>query len=207
MKAKSKTVGASREVQVKSETKNDAAPEPVEVEMIDEIFIEYGLPFIPEGNRIIVNQRAVAAKCAQLHRIKYDETLKAFQRYDEKQGLWVPLHEVGACRLMGDLLLALGEEFGHEEAVFQGKTALLVDGGVKVVEKWRFEIPEKSWHGFRSGRRFNPVSWRCQVAVEGLRRKERRKKGSDEPLEENTKHLAGISNRQNCTTFDLTATC
>ena len=23
-----------------------------------------------------------------------------------------------------------------------------MDGGAKVVEKWRFEIPEKSWHGF-----------------------------------------------------------
>jgi hypothetical protein len=81
-----------------------------------------------------------------------------------------------------------------------------VGGGVKVVEKWRFEIPEKSWHGFRSGRRFNHVFWRCQVAVEGLRRKGRRKKGFYEPWEENAKHRAGISNRQNSTTFDLTAT-
>lgn len=78
-----------------------------------------------------------------------------------------------------------------------------VGGGVKVVEKWRFEIPEKSWRDFRSGRRFNPVFWRCQVAV---RRKERRKKGFYEPWEENAKHRAGISNRQNSTTFDLTAT-
>jgi hypothetical protein len=79
-------------------------------------------------------------------------------------------------------------------------------GGVKVVEKRRFEIPEKSWHGFRSGRRFNHVFWRCQVAVEGLRRKGRRKKGFYEPWEENAKHRAEISNRQNSTTFDLTAT-
>ena len=87
-----------------------------------------------------------------------------------------------------------------------GPVSTCVGGGVKVVEKWRFEIPEKSWHGFRSWRRFNPVYWPCQVAVEGLRRKGRRKKGFYEPWEENAKHRAGISNRQNSTTFDLTAT-
>ncbi|MEI7808561.1 MAG: phage/plasmid primase, P4 family [Verrucomicrobiota bacterium] len=139
MKAKSKKVGASREIRAKKdEVKKDAAELPVEVEMTDPVFIQYGPPFLGEGNKIIVNQRAVAAKCAQLHQIKYDETLKAFQRYDVKQGLWVSLHEVHACRLMGDLLLDLGEEFGHQEAVFQGKTALL-KSLCEMLKIYRFE--------------------------------------------------------------------
>ena len=146
MKAKTKKVGTSRKMQAKSEVENDAEVIPVKVEMTDPVFIQYGPPFISKGENVHLNERAVAAKCAKLHQIKYDETLKAFQRYDVNQGLWVPLHEVGVCRLMGDLLLALGKEYGHEEAVQQVKTALL-KSLCEMLKVYRFECAVKPTTG------------------------------------------------------------
>jgi len=74
-----------------------------------------------------------------------------------------------------------------------------VGGGVKAVEKRRFEIPEKSWHGF------------CPI---GVRQRSggkagRRKKGFGLEVKKIPVEEDGISNRQDSTTFVplLTAIC
>ncbi len=79
-----------------------------------------------------------------------------------------------------------------------------VGGGVKVVEKWRFEIPKDSWHDFRWPSVFTPCPDVRRPVLGALVKKT--KKGFDESLEENAAYHAGISNRQNCPTFDLTLT-
>jgi hypothetical protein len=66
-----------------------------------------------------------------------------------------------------------------------------VGGGVKAVERRRFEIPKKSWHGF------------CLV---GIRQRSggkagRRKKGFALEVKKIPVEEDGISNRQDSTTF------
>jgi hypothetical protein len=66
-----------------------------------------------------------------------------------------------------------------------------VGGGVKAVEKRRFEIPEKSWHGFC------PIGVRQRSGGKaGRRKKGFGLEGKKIPVEED-----GISNRQDSTTF------
>ena len=108
-----------------AQEKSVAEKVPAEVELTDPVFIQYGLPFVGDGSKIVVNQRAVGAKAAQLHKIKYNESLLQFQRYDQKLGLWVPLPEIQACRLMDGLLLELGTEHDCVQAVHLCKTTLL----------------------------------------------------------------------------------
>lgn len=124
---KNKSGTSRKEPVVKQvEVENDAAELPVEkVVETDPVFIQYGPPFISEGNKAVVNQRAVAVKCAQQHRIKYDETLKVFLRFDANQGLWVAVHEVHVCRLFSNLLNELGVKYDHVEVVRRIKPAEL----------------------------------------------------------------------------------
>jgi len=140
MKAKEKKIGAAREMRPKQNAVENEEAEPAGEDMVmtDPVFIQYGPPFISEGNNAVVNERAVAVKCAQLHRIKYDETLKAFFRFDAGQGLWVAEHEVRVCRLFSDLLHELGEEYDHVEAVRRIKPAGL-KSLCRMLEVHRFE--------------------------------------------------------------------
>jgi hypothetical protein len=52
-----------------------------------------------------------------------------------------------------------------------------VGGGVKVVGKWRFEIPKESWHGFRLDRPFAGVSRRLQAVLGALTKEAKKEEG------------------------------
>ncbi len=90
----------------------------------DPVFAKYGEPFITdEKGKVHLNERAVAAKCATEHTVKYNAALKNYQRFDTERGLWHDAHEVEVRRLIGDLLLKLGEDFGHQEFVRRNKNS------------------------------------------------------------------------------------
>lgn len=55
----------------------------------DPIFKKYGEPFIvTENNKIVLNSRAIAVKCATVNRLKYNADDKSYERYDAGRGLW-----------------------------------------------------------------------------------------------------------------------
>jgi putative DNA primase/helicase len=84
----------------------------------DPIFAEYGDPFITKGDgKVKLNERAVAAKCATKHQLTYNAKLNQYEQFDKAKGLWAIVHEADVRRLLGDLLLELGEEWGQEEFV------------------------------------------------------------------------------------------
>ncbi|MEY4387570.1 MAG: hypothetical protein RLY20_2853, partial [Verrucomicrobiota bacterium] len=91
----------------------------------DPVFKQYGAPFvINESKKVTLNERAVAAKCATMHQVKYAPTTKTYTRFDNGSGLWVTIHEVEVRRLLGDLLLHLGKEYEQEDFVQTSKTSL-----------------------------------------------------------------------------------
>ena len=93
---------------------------------VDLVFAKYGEPFVTnEKGKVHLNERAVAAKCASEHMVKYNPMLKTYERYDAELGLWQGIHEVEVRRLIGDLLLQLGEKFKHEEFVKLNKNSQL----------------------------------------------------------------------------------
>src|SRR6202044_1550477 len=80
----------------------------------DPVFKKYGPPFLTSGKtKVVLNDRAVAVKCATMHLVKYDVASKSYERYDARRGLWVAVHEVAVTRLVDDLLLELGKAYGH----------------------------------------------------------------------------------------------
>ena len=109
----------------------DAAVEVEETETVakpiaadDPVFAVYGEPFITNAKGTVhLNERAVAVKCATENQVKYDPTLKVYQRFDQRLGLWPTIHEVEVRRLLGDLLLRLGKEWHQEEFVQRNKTS------------------------------------------------------------------------------------
>ena len=76
-------------------------------------------------------------------------------------------------------------------AAILDRMAGCVGGGVKAVEKRRFEIPKKSWHGF------------CLVRIRQRSggKAGRRKKGFGLEVKKIPVEEDGISNRQDSTTF------
>jgi P4 family phage/plasmid primase-like protien len=88
------------------------------IEISDPIFKKYGLPFLTNGKaKIVLNERAVAIKCATAHLIKFDISTKSFERYDSKCGLWVVVDEVAVTRALDNLLLDLAGTYGHLDFV------------------------------------------------------------------------------------------
>lgn len=87
------------------------------IKMNDPIFKRYGPPFLLSGKNIVLNHRAVAVKCATMHRVKYNSAANGYERYDATRGLWVAMHEVDVVRLVDDLLLELGHTYGHLQVV------------------------------------------------------------------------------------------
>src|SRR5258708_3506712 len=77
----------------------------------DPVFIKYGPPFlVNDADNIVLNERAVAIKCATQHQVRYDTKAKRYERYDSERGLWVSAHEVEVHRLLDNLLVELGRE-------------------------------------------------------------------------------------------------
>jgi P4 family phage/plasmid primase-like protien len=87
-------------------------------EMTDPIFQQYGPPFLVDDNdNIVLNYRAVALKCANLHSVRYDTGSKGYERFDRNRGLWVVVDEVAVARALDILLIELGETYGFQEFV------------------------------------------------------------------------------------------
>ena len=77
----------------------------------DPVFRKYGPPFVVDDRgKASINERAIAAKCAEEHTIMYDTKLCVFMRYNTATGLWVKECESMVRRLIGDLLLELGKK-------------------------------------------------------------------------------------------------
>lgn len=84
----------------------------------DPVFKQYGEPFLVNKNgKVTLNDRAVAVKCATKHLVKYNPGSKSYERYDGERGLWVLIHEIAVMRMLDNLLVELGEIYGHQETV------------------------------------------------------------------------------------------
>jgi P4 family phage/plasmid primase-like protien len=119
------------------ETKNDVAKANPEDDLV---FAEYGPPFITDDNgKVRLNERSVATKCATLNMVSYDHTLKIYERFDQPSGLWAPIHEGEVRRLLADLLLKLGADYGHEQFVRLNKTSQL-NSLCKMVQAYRLQV-------------------------------------------------------------------
>jgi len=98
-------------------------------QIADPVFQKYGEPFlVNEKGRVVLNDRAVAVKCATSHQIKYNAMLNSYERYDGKRGLWVLIREVEVMEMFDNLLLALGRTYGHQDIVARITAAKLSSG-------------------------------------------------------------------------------
>ncbi len=78
------------------------------IEIADPVFKKYGLPFLTNGKgKVVLNERAVAIKCATAHMVKFNTSTKSFERYDSKRGLWAVVNEVAVARALDNLLFEL----------------------------------------------------------------------------------------------------
>lgn len=113
----------------------------------DPVFQEYGQPFlIGETKKIVLNDRAVAIKCATAFQVRYDIASQRHERYDPKRGLWVPIHEVEVARMLDDLLLELGRRF-HQEAFVARITAARLSSLSKMLRPYDLRIRPESTAG------------------------------------------------------------
>jgi P4 family phage/plasmid primase-like protien len=92
----------------------------------DAVFDKYGPPFLANAqNKVSLNDRAVAVKCATLNRVRYDTDNQHYERYDTARGLWLAVHEVEVTRMVDDLLLELGRTYRQREFVARISAAKL----------------------------------------------------------------------------------
>ena len=92
----------------------------------DTVFARYGLPFlVEESGAVVLNERAVAIKCASEHLVKYDIGSHTHERYERRSGLWVSVGEVEVMRLLDDILIRLGKEYKHQNVVHRVTAARL----------------------------------------------------------------------------------
>jgi P4 family phage/plasmid primase-like protien len=99
---------------------------PATPELADPVFQRYGLPFLVDHrNRVVLNDRAVAVKCAAMHMVKFDASTKTYERFDSKRGLWIVVNEVAIARTLDNLLLELGARYGHQDVVARISAAKL----------------------------------------------------------------------------------
>jgi len=95
-------------------------------EIADPIFRRYGLPFlVDDRDRVALNDRAVAVKCAAKHMVKFDARTKTYERFDNKRGLWVGVDEVAVAHALDTLLIDLGTAYGHQDVVARISAAKL----------------------------------------------------------------------------------
>jgi P4 family phage/plasmid primase-like protien len=83
----------------------------------DAVFKKYGPPFLADGSKVVLNDRAVAIKCAEMHMIKYDPNARCYERYDSKRGLWVVASETAVAGALDQLIRKLGETYKQQEFV------------------------------------------------------------------------------------------
>jgi len=113
----------------------------------DPVFAIYGEPFITNDKGTVhLNQRAVAVKCATEYMVRYDPTLKAYQRFDKESGLWLPIHEVQVRRLLGDLLLTLGQQWHQQEFVQLNNTSQF-NSLCKMLQPYQISVASESTIG------------------------------------------------------------
>jgi len=92
----------------------------------DPVFQQFGEPFlVNDSNKVVVNDRAVAVKCATKYQVKFDAGSKSYERYDAERGLWTAVDEVKVARLLDDLLMELGAAHDQQEVVSRISAAKL----------------------------------------------------------------------------------
>jgi len=125
------------------QSKNMATPNAAD----DPVFAKYGPPFITSKKGVVhMNQRAVAEKCATEHVIRFEPRRNAFERFDQKIGLWVATHESAIRRMLGDQLLALGKEWKQEEFV-QLNTTGHFNALCKMIQPYQANVASESTAG------------------------------------------------------------
>lgn len=134
---------AAEQTEETEETETVAKPNAAD----DPVFAKYGEPFITNAKGTVhMNQRAVAVKCATENMIRCDTTHKGFQRFDRARGLWVAIHEYEVRRLVGDLLLRLGEQWHQQEFVKLNNTAHF-NSLCKMLQPYQVDVATESTTG------------------------------------------------------------
>jgi P4 family phage/plasmid primase-like protien len=118
------TVKEAQGAAVKKELVKESIKTGSKVGKSSPIFKMYGEPFlVSDKGAVHLNERAIAARCASDHMVRFDPTLKSYERFDTKNGLWIGIHEIEVRRLLGDLLLNLGGEYDQEDFVQRNRTS------------------------------------------------------------------------------------
>lgn len=86
-------------------------------QVVDPVFKQLGLPFLVDGNNVVLNDRAVATKFAAVHTVKFNADAKCYERYLGKRGLWVVVDEVALVRELDNFLIQLGKDYDCQEFV------------------------------------------------------------------------------------------
>lgn len=137
---------ANREEQKPADGKNAAPgdqkgePKPNPDVRNDPVFVKYGEPFLTnDKGKVSMNERAIAVKCASVHQVRYDALTKTYERFDQTRGLWLVVSEIEVRRLLGDLLLKLGEEWQHQEFVRSNKNSHF-NSLAKMLQPYQLEV-------------------------------------------------------------------
>ena len=92
----------------------------------DPVFEKHGSPFLVYGKgKVALNDRAVAAKCAAKHMLKYDSKSKSYERYDGSRGIWVVVSEVSVVGNLDGVIVQLGETHRQQDFVRRISSARL----------------------------------------------------------------------------------
>lgn len=92
----------------------------------DPIFQQYGPPFLTgEKGDTTLNNRAIAAKCAAVYKLKYDANAKCFESYNPSTGLWVRVDQLQVERALDHLIAKLAEAVDDKELVWHLTAAKL----------------------------------------------------------------------------------
>jgi len=85
--------------------------------ILDAVFKQYGPPFLVDGKKIALNNRAVAVACSTLHTVKYNVGTKEYERFDGERGQWCVVSEVAVQHALDTLLVKLGEQYDVQQFV------------------------------------------------------------------------------------------
>lgn len=138
-KVMTKATGATPEDKMPSKKSTPAPKDPV--------FEKFGPPFlVNDKNTIVLNDRAVAVKCATRHQVRYDTINQRYERYESARGLWLDVHEVEVARMLDDLLLELGQKY-EQQAFVSRITAAKLSALARMMRPHNLKIQPESTAG------------------------------------------------------------
>ena len=150
MSNKANKSAAARAAEIKTNSVNDAdeigEEDGYEIEETDPVFIKYGPPFIGKGKKVVMNDRAIAVKCATESVFKYIEKLKVFEQFDEKKGLWTRMSETKVARRIDDLVGRLAKEYKQDKVVYEIRRSNLDSVG-KMMQPYGLEFVDEGLDG------------------------------------------------------------